>query len=155
MLTRIRPSANLIKPISIIRKFTTSCTSKSSSPASSSSQIPTVATSKLLHNTRISALQTPGLLWRDEEEVGVGLVPKSTMGLIEKDLLEVEVGGRETKKMNMYQAIRDAMSITLAKDEKAVVFGEDVRTIYRIVFFLKRDPVEDSKYQKSLCFFLL
>jgi 2-oxoisovalerate dehydrogenase E1 component beta subunit len=28
--------------------------------------------------------------------------------------------------MNMYQALRDAMAIALAKDDKAVVFGEDV-----------------------------
>jgi len=36
------------------------------------------------------------------------------------------VGGRETRKMNTYQAVRDAMSIALAKDDSAVVFGEDV-----------------------------
>jgi 2-oxoisovalerate dehydrogenase E1 component beta subunit len=28
--------------------------------------------------------------------------------------------------MNMYQALRDAMAIALAKDDRAVVFGEDV-----------------------------
>lgn len=28
--------------------------------------------------------------------------------------------------MNTYQAVRDAMSIALAKDDSAVVFGEDV-----------------------------
>ncbi|KAJ2973724.1 hypothetical protein NUW54_g12014 [Trametes sanguinea] len=32
--------------------------------------------------------------------------------------------GRETRKMNMYQAVRDA--IALSKDDTAVVFGEDV-----------------------------
>ncbi|EKM82509.1 hypothetical protein AGABI1DRAFT_34834 [Agaricus bisporus var. burnettii JB137-S8] len=36
------------------------------------------------------------------------------------------VGGRETRKMNTYQAVRDAMSIVLARDDNAVVFGEDV-----------------------------
>lgn len=36
------------------------------------------------------------------------------------------VGGRETRKMNTYQAVRDAMGIALAKDDNAVVFGEDV-----------------------------
>jgi 2-oxoisovalerate dehydrogenase E1 component beta subunit len=36
------------------------------------------------------------------------------------------VGGRETRKMNLYQAVRDALSIALAKDDTAVVFGEDV-----------------------------
>lgn len=38
---------------------------------------------------------------------------------------------------SMYQAIRDSMSITLAKDDKSVVFGEDVspapRTLRRPV----------------------
>lgn len=38
----------------------------------------------------------------------------------------MSVGGRETRKMNMYQAIRDALSIALSKDDSAVVFGEDV-----------------------------
>ncbi|CAG8473423.1 13_t:CDS:2 [Acaulospora colombiana] len=32
----------------------------------------------------------------------------------------------ETKKMNMFQSINDAMSIALATDETAVIFGEDV-----------------------------
>lgn len=54
------------------------------------------------------------------------------------------IGGRETRKMNVYQAVRDAMryvsssrlvcrihdsvfiSIALTKDDTAIVFGEDV-----------------------------
>jgi len=36
------------------------------------------------------------------------------------------IGGRETRKMNTYQAVRDAMAIALAKDSTATVFGEDV-----------------------------
>lgn len=36
------------------------------------------------------------------------------------------LGGRETRKMNTYQAVRDAMAIAMAKDNSAVVFGEDV-----------------------------
>jgi 2-oxoisovalerate dehydrogenase E1 component beta subunit len=52
------------------------------------------------------------------------------------------IGGRETRKMNLYQAVRDAMAyvrlgwhvginlfsirIALAKDDTAIVFGEDV-----------------------------
>ena len=32
----------------------------------------------------------------------------------------------ETKKMNTFQAINDAMSIALATDDTACVFGEDV-----------------------------
>lgn len=31
-----------------------------------------------------------------------------------------------TKKINLYQAVNDALSTALTSDEKAVVFGEDV-----------------------------
>lgn len=34
--------------------------------------------------------------------------------------------GRQTRKMNLYQAIRDALGTALATHPKAVVFGEDV-----------------------------
>ncbi|KAF5331116.1 hypothetical protein D9619_005954 [Psilocybe cf. subviscida] len=73
--------------------------------------LPTVANSRLLRTKRDSALHTPGLSWADED-------PSAPSRAI--------VGGRETRKMNTYQAIRDAMSIALAKDDNAVVFGEDV-----------------------------
>ena len=52
------------------------------------------------------------------------------------------IGGRETRKMNLYQAVRDAMGyvqpcchvmtdlvfvrIAMAKDDTAIVFGEDI-----------------------------
>ncbi|KAG1741928.1 pyruvate dehydrogenase [Suillus lakei] len=36
------------------------------------------------------------------------------------------VGGHETRKMNLYQAVWDALSIALAKDDSAVIFGEDI-----------------------------
>lgn len=68
--------------------------------------MPGVATSKLLKSTRDAALRMPGLKWVDED-----LSP---------------MGGRETRKMNTYQAVRDAMAIALTKDSTAVVFGEDV-----------------------------
>ncbi|KAG5645578.1 hypothetical protein DXG03_005716 [Asterophora parasitica] len=72
---------------------------------------PSIATSQILRTTRESALKTPGLAFADEDSSG----PSRTI-----------VGGRETRKMNTYQAVRDAMSIALQKDETAVVFGEDV-----------------------------
>lgn len=64
----------------------------------------------LLRTTRESSLKTPGIKWTDD-----GPTSASDIG-----------GGRETRKMNTYQAIRDAMSIILTKDDTAVVFGEDV-----------------------------
>ena len=57
------------------------------------------------------ALHTPGINWIN------GGVSSPSNNIL---------GGRETRKMNMYQALRDAMAIALAKDERAVVFGEDV-----------------------------
>lgn len=49
-----------------------------------------IAESKFLKSTRDSALKTPGINWVDEDTA-------------------VMVGGRETRKMNTYQAVRDAM----------------------------------------------
>lgn len=68
--------------------------------------MPGVATSQLLRPTRDAALRTPGLVWKDEDTSSLG--------------------GRETRKMNVYQAVRDAMATAMAKDDSAVVFGEDV-----------------------------
>jgi 2-oxoisovalerate dehydrogenase E1 component beta subunit len=56
--------------------------------------LPSVASSKLLRSTRDAALRTPGIKWLDEH----GSSP-----------LQNTIGGRETRKMNVYQAIRDAM----------------------------------------------
>ncbi|KAK4704076.1 peptidylprolyl isomerase domain and WD repeat-containing protein 1, partial [Phenoliferia sp. Uapishka_3] len=87
--------------------------------------VPNVATSSLLSQSRDAALSTPGLIWRDDEEVGVGVVAKSDVrGTTKDDLREVEDGGRETKKMNMYQAIRDAMRCALAP--KGLLLGKSL-----------------------------
>ncbi|KAJ7685519.1 thiamine diphosphate-binding protein [Mycena polygramma] len=69
---------------------------------------PTIATSQLLRSTREKALRTPGLAWNDDES-------SNALG-----------AGRECRKMNVYQAVRDALSIALTKDDNAVVFGEDI-----------------------------
>ncbi|CAE6469956.1 unnamed protein product [Rhizoctonia solani] len=63
-----------------------------------------VAQSQLLRTTREAALKTSSIAWKDE----------------------ADENGRETRKMNMYQSLRDAMSLAMAKDDTAVVFGEDV-----------------------------
>lgn len=61
---------------------------------------PTVATSQLLKQTREDALWTPGLTFRDEEQVSVGHVDKAdAIGLVEADLRPVDEGGRDTQKM--------------------------------------------------------
>ncbi|KZT27310.1 pyruvate dehydrogenase [Neolentinus lepideus HHB14362 ss-1] len=76
-----------------------------------SGHLPSMATSRLLRPIRDEALRTSGIRWTDEDNSG----PVRTI-----------VGGRETRKMNTYQSIRDALSLALMKDDTAVVFGEDV-----------------------------
>ncbi|KAK4053787.1 hypothetical protein OIV83_001443 [Microbotryomycetes sp. JL201] len=88
-------------------------------------QMPTVATSQLLKQTREDALWTPGLRWRDQDQVAVGKA-EDAQALAEHDLKPVDEGGRETSKMNMYTAIRDAQATTLRKDPSSMIFGEDV-----------------------------
>ena len=56
--------------------------------------MPSVATSKLLRTSRDSALRTPGIKWVDDGDSG------SVRNI---------VGGRDVRKMNTYQAVRDAM----------------------------------------------
>ncbi|KAF9036647.1 pyruvate dehydrogenase [Panaeolus papilionaceus] len=114
---------NLLKPTSSARNIASRCLSLPLSaaqrrtnssvvePPPAGGHLPTVASSEILRTRRETALRTPGLRWADEDDTS----PPRTI-----------VGGRETRKMNTYQAIRDAMSIALAKDENAVVFGEDV-----------------------------
>ncbi|KAI0822755.1 pyruvate dehydrogenase [Trametes gibbosa] len=72
--------------------------------------LPSVATSAFLKPTRDLALRTTGLRYVDQTDQDPAR----------------EMVGRETRKMNMYQAVRDALSIALTKDDTAVVFGEDV-----------------------------
>ncbi|KAF9519796.1 hypothetical protein BS47DRAFT_1370576 [Hydnum rufescens UP504] len=75
-----------------------------STPPPADGDLPGLATSALLRNTRESALKTPGIRW-DEADV---------------------MSSIDTRKMNMFQSIRDAMSTTLSEDDTAVIFGEDV-----------------------------
>ncbi|KAL1944809.1 hypothetical protein VTO73DRAFT_3239 [Trametes versicolor] len=79
-------------------------------PPPGGGHLPSVATSTFLKPTRDLALRTAGLHYVDQTEQDPAR----------------EMVGRETRKMNMYQAVRDALSIALTKDDTAVVFGEDV-----------------------------
>jgi 2-oxoisovalerate dehydrogenase E1 component beta subunit len=96
-------------------------------PPPAGGHLPSISTSRILRSTREAALRTPDIKWLDEDAISP---------------LQKTIGGRETRKMNVYQAIRDAMAyvrlgwhvlvdlvffrIALAKDDTAVVFGEDV-----------------------------
>lgn len=72
---------------------------------------PSLGSSELLLTSHAAALATPGLTFAD----GHGL--KGAHGR-----------GRETRQMNLHQAIRDALGTALASNPKAIVFGEDVET---------------------------
>lgn len=63
-------------------------------PPPAGGHLTSVASSQLLQFTRETALRTPGLTWSDEDDSG----PVRSI-----------VGGRETSKMNMCQAVRDAL----------------------------------------------
>lgn len=94
----VRALRTLAGPSFPRRTFTCS-TSRRSAPASTAADAPpTVATSAHLKQNREAALSTPGLMWRDEEVVGVGEV-KVPVGTTAGDLLAVDEGGRETQKM--------------------------------------------------------
>src|SRR5688572_6646815 len=80
----------------------TRLSSTAAEPPPAGGHLPSVATSLLLAAKRETALRTPGLTWADEDA---------------SSPTRIIVGGRETRKMNTYQAIRDAMGIALAKDE--------------------------------------
>ncbi|KAK8846514.1 hypothetical protein IAR55_005600 [Kwoniella newhampshirensis] len=72
---------------------------------------PSLGESASFRHTAEEALATPGLKFAD----GHGL--KGPTGR-----------GRQTRRMNLYQAIRDALGTALATNPKAFVFGEDVQT---------------------------
>ncbi|KAJ3768610.1 pyruvate dehydrogenase [Lentinula raphanica] len=94
----------------------TESTASALEPPPAGGHLPSIASSALLKNTREQALKTPGILWADaelDEARGTSSLSSTT-------------AGRETRKMNTYQAIRDALSIALSTDDSAIVFGEDV-----------------------------
>ncbi|ADV19559.1 2-oxoisovalerate dehydrogenase E1 component, beta subunit [Cryptococcus gattii Ru294] len=77
----------------------------------STTEEPPLGESELFLRTTDEALNTPGMKFSD----GHGL--KGPTGK-----------GRQTRKMNLYQAIRDALGTALATNPKSFVFGEDVET---------------------------
>lgn len=91
-----------------------------------------------MRTTRDAALRTPGLQWTDGPQEQDELAAAQGQGR------EITATGRDTRKMNLYQAVRDAMRLVssvasvprlillrpcshaLQKDPTTVVFGEDV-----------------------------
>jgi 2-oxoisovalerate dehydrogenase E1 component beta subunit len=127
----VRTSPKAIHIVEYLRKWNLVQRRQSTiaEPPPAGGHLPSIATSKILRATRDSAIRTPGIKWIDDED---NTPPKDM------------VGGRETRKMNTYQAVRDAMryvrlhtrflisspyiypSIALTKDDNAIIFGEDV-----------------------------
>ena len=68
-------------------------------PPPAGGHLPSIATSKILHNTREAALRTPGIKWLDEDG---------------STAVQSTIDGRETRKMNVYQAVRDAMGCVIS-----------------------------------------
>ncbi|KAJ3889745.1 pyruvate dehydrogenase [Lentinula edodes] len=95
---------------------TTHRVSPTQQPPPAGGHMPSIASSALLKHTREQALKMPEIVWADaelDEARGASSLSSTTTG-------------RETRKMNTYQAIRDALSIALSTDDSAIVFGEDV-----------------------------
>lgn len=74
-------------------RYNSTVAASEQAPPPADGSLPGLATSPLLYATRDAALKTPGLSWLDEDEPSPGGI----------------ISGRETRKMNTYQAIRDAM----------------------------------------------
>ncbi|KAI0247954.1 thiamine diphosphate-binding protein [Lactifluus subvellereus] len=104
-------AARRMSPLTLSKSVARRWESTGAEPPPADGHLPSVASSRILRSTREGALRTPGIKWLDEH----GSSP-----------LQNTIGGRETRKMNVYQAIRDAMGIVLAKDDTAIIFGEDV-----------------------------
>ncbi|KAF9067595.1 pyruvate dehydrogenase [Rhodocollybia butyracea] len=105
--------------VSVRRRNATTATqtnpAASVEPPPAGGHLPSIAQSTFLKQTRDQALKTVGIKWADTELDEARGHQSSALG-----------SGRETRKMNTYQAIRDALSIALATDDSAIVFGEDV-----------------------------
>ncbi len=77
-----------------IQRVSRRCSSTQANPPPAGGHLPSVATSAFLKPTRDVSLRTSGLRWVDSADT---------------DSAHDAVVGRETRKMNMYQAVRDAL----------------------------------------------
>ena len=87
------PSRNPVPRVTGRRwQATESVTAAEENPPPAGGQNAKIGDSRLLRGTRDLALQTPGIIWADENAGSTGLVV-----------------GKQTQKMNMYHAVRDAL----------------------------------------------
>ncbi|KAI1794696.1 pyruvate dehydrogenase [Ganoderma leucocontextum] len=107
----LSPRLSLLRALRTLPRFQyTSRRWSSTEPPPAGGHSNLISASSLLKPTRDVALRTQGLQWVDPVDSNPS-----------RDMV-----GRETRKMNVYQAVRDALSIALSKDDTAVIFGEDV-----------------------------
>eukprot|EP01027_Heterolobosea_sp_BB2_P025765 GEZU01039545.1.p1 GENE.GEZU01039545.1~~GEZU01039545.1.p1 ORF type:complete len:383 (+),score=90.87 GEZU01039545.1:46-1194(+) len=66
---------------------------------------------------------------------------------------EIDISSMETKKMNLFTSINDALRIALETDPKAVVFGEDVAFggVFRCTVDLREKFGKDRVFNTPLC----
>lgn len=100
-LLRLSARYSSIKPSRSFKTLTCLKQTSASQPPPAGGFHPGVADSKLIKSTSEAALRNP-------------------------ELREAGMEYSETKKMNYFTALNDALSIALATDETALVFGEDV-----------------------------
>ncbi|KAE9392874.1 pyruvate dehydrogenase [Gymnopus androsaceus JB14] len=129
MITTFRRCSPLLR-----RLNSTSATANSSTstvePPPAGGHVPSIANSSLLKQTRNEALRTPGLTWTDTDSAAPN----------------------ETRKMNVYQSIRDALSTALSSDESTIVFGEDVAFggVFRCTLGLSEEFGRDRVFNTPL-----
>jgi 2-oxoisovalerate dehydrogenase E1 component beta subunit len=90
-------------------------------PATAQKQLP------LVTKTRLYSSHPPNAkLNLPIDYATVPILAHSSQDALSSPELPAEVRDGTTKKMNLFQAINDALSIALAEDESVIVFGEDV-----------------------------
>ncbi|KAJ4419513.1 hypothetical protein N0V85_000993 [Neurospora sp. IMI 360204] len=81
------------------------------------------------------------------------LLAQTSQSALNNPELSPEVRNGPTKRMNMFQAVNDALSIALAQDESVLIFGEDVAFggVFRCTGKLAETYGGDRVFNTPLC----
>lgn len=81
------------------------------------------------------------------------LLAQTSQVALNNSELSAEVRNGSTKRMNMFQAVNDALSIALAQDESVLIFGEDVAFggVFRCTGKLAETYGGDRVFNTPLC----
>ncbi|GAA96120.1 uncharacterized protein L969DRAFT_68888 [Mixia osmundae IAM 14324] len=123
-------------------------------------ELPTLSTSRFLRTTKEDALATPGIIFRDDTEDARArrVAPDGSEilddGMLSSTLTTASTSdeGRQVKKMNLFQAVRDAQNIMLSKDETSIILGEDIAFggVFRTTQGLAEDHGTDRVFNTPL-----